>query len=38
MICFKERIKVKGKFQLQTKITKSAEETLKKAAVLKNDC
>ena len=38
MICLKERIKVKGKFQLPTKIiTKSAEETLKKAAVLKND-
>ena len=34
----KERIKVKGKFQLPAKIiTKSAEETLKKAAVLKND-
>ena len=38
MICLKERIKVKGKFQLPTKIiAKSAEETLKKAAVLKND-
>ena len=38
MICLKERIKVKGKFQLPAKIiTKSAEETLKKAAVLKND-
>ena len=38
MICLKERIKVKGKFLLPTKIiTKSAEETLKKAAVLKND-
>ena len=38
MICLKERIKVQGKFQLPTKtITKSAEETLKKAAVLKND-
>ena len=38
LICLKERIKVKGKFQLPTKIiTKSAEETLKKAAVLKND-
>ena len=38
MICLKERIKVKGKFHLQTKIiAKSAEETLKKAAVLKND-
>ena len=38
MICLKESIKVKGKFQLPTKIiTKSAEETLKKAAVLKND-
>ena len=38
MICLKERIKVKGKFQLPTKIiTKSAEETLKKAAVLNND-
>ena len=38
MICLKERIKVKGKFQLPTKIfTKSAEETLKKAAVLKDD-
>ena len=38
MICLKERIKVKGKFQLPTKIiTESAEEALKKAAVLKND-
>ena len=37
MICLKERIKVKGKFQLPAKIiTKCAEETLKKAAVLKN--
>ena len=34
MICLKERIKVKGKFQLPTKIiTKSAEETLKTASV-----
>ena len=32
MICLKEGIKVKGEFQLPTKIiTKSAEETLKKA-------
>ena len=38
MICLKERIKVKGKFQVPTKIiTKFAEATLKKAAVLKND-
>ena len=38
MICVEERIKVKGKFQLPAKIiTKSAEETMKKAAVLKND-
>ena len=40
MICLKERKKVKGNFQLPTKIIttcKSAEETLKKAAVLKND-
>ena len=38
MICLKERIKVKGKFQLPTTIiTKSVEETLKKVAVLKND-
>ena len=38
MICLKERIKVKGKFQLPIMIiTKSAEETLKEAAVLKND-
>ena len=37
-ICLKGRIQVKGKFQLPTKIiTKPAEETLKKAAVLKND-
>ena len=38
MIFLKERIKVKGKFQLPTKIINmSAEETLKKAAVLKYD-
>ena len=38
MICSKERIKVGGKFQFPTKIlTKSAEETLKNAANLRND-
>ena len=38
MICSKERIKVGGKFQFPTKIlTKSAEETLKNAAHLRND-
>ena len=38
MICLKERIKVGGKFQFPTKIlTKSAEETLKNAAHLRND-
>ena len=38
MICSKERIKVGGKFQFLTKIlTKSAEETLKNAASLRND-
>ena len=38
MICSKERIKVGGKFQFPTKIlTRSAEETLKNAAHLRND-
>ena len=38
MICSKERTKVRGKFQFPTKIlTKSAEETLKNAANLRND-
>ncbi len=38
MICSKQRIKVRGKFQFPTKIlTKTAEDTLKRSATLRKD-
>ena len=38
MICSKHRIKVSGRFQVPAKVvTKTAEETLRKAAKMRND-